>query len=156
MKLKRKASSTPKNRPSASLPASCKYDRHRSASSVLKQRTKPPKPFSRNLRAMEGKNYVASVIKVLGDLSGLLVVPQLSTALSIAGADRRSSTTSRRVRDSEISRAGHRSPFQTRPAGRDITAAAPNDFQPSRFDRRKLNRRWLKQYAQGGEEWLWE
>jgi hypothetical protein len=36
------------------------------------------------LIAMEGKNYVGSVIKVLGDLSGLLVVPQLSTALSIA------------------------------------------------------------------------
>src|SRR5271155_833035 len=51
MKLKRNASSTPKKRPSASLPASCKYDRHRSASSVLKQRTRPPKPFWRNLRA---------------------------------------------------------------------------------------------------------
>jgi hypothetical protein len=37
------------------------------------------------LLAMEGKkNFVNSVIKVLGDLSGLLVVPQLSAALAVA------------------------------------------------------------------------
>jgi hypothetical protein len=37
------------------------------------------------LLAMEGKNYLTSAIKVMGDLSGLLVVPQLSAALAIAG-----------------------------------------------------------------------
>lgn len=36
------------------------------------------------LLAMEGKNYLNSAIKVIGDLSGLLVVPQLSAALAIA------------------------------------------------------------------------
>jgi hypothetical protein len=36
------------------------------------------------LLAMEGKNYLNSAIKVMGDLSGLLVVPQLSAALAIA------------------------------------------------------------------------
>jgi hypothetical protein len=36
------------------------------------------------LLAMEGKNYLTSAIKVMGDLSGLLVVPQLSAALAIA------------------------------------------------------------------------
>jgi hypothetical protein len=36
------------------------------------------------LLAMEGKNYINSAIKVLGDLSSLLVVPQLSAALAIA------------------------------------------------------------------------
>jgi hypothetical protein len=37
------------------------------------------------LLAMEGKNYLSSALKVMGDLSGLLVVPQLSAALAIAG-----------------------------------------------------------------------
>lgn len=37
------------------------------------------------LLAMEGKNYLKSAIKVMGDLSGMLVVPQLSAALAIAG-----------------------------------------------------------------------
>jgi hypothetical protein len=37
------------------------------------------------LLAMEGKNYLSSAIKVMGDLSGMLVVPQLSAALAIAG-----------------------------------------------------------------------
>lgn len=37
------------------------------------------------LLAMEGKNYLNSAIKVMGDLSGMLVVPQLSAALAIAG-----------------------------------------------------------------------
>ena len=36
------------------------------------------------LVAMQGKDYISSVVKVLGDLSKLLVVPQLSAALSIA------------------------------------------------------------------------
>ena len=37
------------------------------------------------LLAMEGKNYLGSAIKVMGDLSAMLVVPQLSAALAIAG-----------------------------------------------------------------------
>jgi hypothetical protein len=37
------------------------------------------------LLAMEAKNYLGSALKVMGDLSGLLVVPQLSAALTIAG-----------------------------------------------------------------------
>ena len=37
------------------------------------------------LLAMEAKNYLSSAIKVMGDLSGMLVVPQLSAALAIAG-----------------------------------------------------------------------
>jgi hypothetical protein len=36
------------------------------------------------LLAMKGKDYIASVVKVMGDLSKLLVVPQLSTALGVA------------------------------------------------------------------------
>jgi len=36
------------------------------------------------LVAMKGKDYISSVVKVLGDLSQLLVVPQLSAALSLA------------------------------------------------------------------------
>ena len=36
------------------------------------------------LLAMEGKNYLKSAIKVMGDLSGMLVVPQLSAALAVA------------------------------------------------------------------------
>jgi len=36
------------------------------------------------LVAMQGQDYIGSVIKVLGDLSKLLVVPQLSGALNIA------------------------------------------------------------------------
>lgn len=36
------------------------------------------------LLAMKGKDYIASVVKVMGDLSKLLVVPQLSTALGLA------------------------------------------------------------------------
>jgi hypothetical protein len=36
------------------------------------------------LVAMKGKDYIASVVKVMGDLSKLLVVPQLSTALGYA------------------------------------------------------------------------
>jgi hypothetical protein len=36
------------------------------------------------LVAMKGQDYISSVVKVLGDLSQLLVVPQLSAALSIA------------------------------------------------------------------------
>jgi hypothetical protein len=36
------------------------------------------------LLAMKGKDHVASVVKVMGDLSKLLVVPQLSTALGVA------------------------------------------------------------------------
>jgi hypothetical protein len=36
------------------------------------------------LLAMEGKNYLNAAMKVMGDLSGLLVVPQLSAALAIA------------------------------------------------------------------------
>jgi hypothetical protein len=36
------------------------------------------------LVAMKGKDYIGSVVKVLGDLSQLLVVPQLSTALGVA------------------------------------------------------------------------
>src|SRR5689334_21471817 len=37
------------------------------------------------LLAMQGKNYMSSAIKVMGDLSGMLVVPQLSASLAIAG-----------------------------------------------------------------------
>lgn len=36
------------------------------------------------LLAMKGKDYIASVVKVMGDLSKLLVTPQLSTAFGIA------------------------------------------------------------------------
>ncbi len=36
------------------------------------------------LLAMEGKNYLNAAMKVMGDLSGLLVVPQLSAALAMA------------------------------------------------------------------------
>jgi hypothetical protein len=36
------------------------------------------------LLAMEGKNYLNTAMKVMGDLSSLLVVPQLSAALAIA------------------------------------------------------------------------
>jgi hypothetical protein len=36
------------------------------------------------LLAMKGKDYIASVVKVMGDLSKLLVVPQLSAALGVA------------------------------------------------------------------------
>lgn len=36
------------------------------------------------LLAMAGKNYLNSAIKVMGDLSGMLVVPQLSAALAVA------------------------------------------------------------------------
>jgi hypothetical protein len=37
------------------------------------------------LVAMQGEDYIASFLKVMGDFAGLLAVPQLSSALQVAG-----------------------------------------------------------------------